>query len=86
MDDAGATLNRTELEERLKAIDRALEANPRLMDGFDLKAEMLADAGRLDEARLACNADVWLGQVPMILRGRLAWIEAKAGISSKPCR
>src|SRR5262249_15468298 len=32
-----------------------------------------------DEALAACDAPVWQGHVPLILRGRHAWVEARAG-------
>ncbi len=68
-----------ELDERLAALDRVLALNPRLADAHDLRAELLALAGRLDEARAACNDPVWQGQPPLTLRGRAAWVEARAG-------
>jgi tetratricopeptide (TPR) repeat protein len=74
------TLGRPEdLDERLAALDRALALNARLADAHDLKAELLAGAGRFDEAIAACQAPVWAGRPPLILRGRVAWIEAQRG-------
>ncbi len=74
------TLSRTEdREERLVALDRALALNPHLQDAHDLKAMLLAEAGRLDEAEAACRAPEWNGSPPLILRGRLAWLTAQRG-------
>jgi cellulose synthase operon protein C len=74
------TLRRPEdLEERLAALDRALALSARLPEAHDLRAELLAQAGRFDEARSACDAPVWQGQPPLILRGRAAWVEAQRG-------
>lgn len=68
-----------ELQDRLDALDRALALNPRLADAHDLRAELLALAGRFEEALAACNAPIWQGQPTLILRGRSAWIEARRG-------
>src|SRR5439155_14737234 len=42
------------LAERLAAVDRALELSPRLTDAHELKAELLAGAGRVEAALAAC--------------------------------
>jgi tetratricopeptide (TPR) repeat protein len=74
------TLARPEdLDERLSALDRALALNPRLADAHDLKAELLAGVGRFDEAEAACNASLWAGRPPLVLRGRAAWVVAQRG-------
>jgi tetratricopeptide (TPR) repeat protein len=67
------------LEERLEALDRAIELNPRLGRAYDVKAEILANVQRYEEAIAACHAEVWEGNVPMFLRGRAAWVEAQRG-------
>jgi tetratricopeptide (TPR) repeat protein len=66
------------VSERLAAVDRALELNPRDAETWDLKAELLARAERFDDAvqttldgTQACTTEVH------ILRGRQAWIEAR---------
>jgi tetratricopeptide (TPR) repeat protein len=69
----------SESEERLTALDRAIELNPRLEDAYDLKAYALARLERFDEALQICEAPVWNGQPPLTLRGRAAWIEAERG-------
>ena len=65
--------------QRLAALDRSLALNPQLQDAHDLKAVLLAEAGRLDEAEAACRAPAWNGSPPLILRGRLAWLAARRG-------
>ncbi len=66
-------------DERLAALDRAIEFNPQLAEAHDLKAEQLGEAQRFDEAAAVCDAPVWQGRPPLILRGRRAWIEARRG-------
>jgi hypothetical protein len=41
-------------EERLAALERALTLNPHLEEAYDLKADLLAWAGRFDAAEAAC--------------------------------
>lgn len=63
------------LEERLQALAKAIELNPRFTDARDLRAALLAGAGRFDEAARACGGD----DAPILLRGRAAWIESRRG-------
>jgi tetratricopeptide (TPR) repeat protein len=63
--------------ERLAALDRALALNPRQVDACDLKAEWLARDRRFEEALDTCLNKSWGRQVPFVLRGRAAWIEAE---------
>jgi tetratricopeptide (TPR) repeat protein len=64
------------LEERLAALRRAVELDPRGVDARDLRAALLADAGRFEEALEACGG---LDPAPLELRGRAAWVEARRG-------
>jgi tetratricopeptide (TPR) repeat protein len=74
------TLDRPEdLDERLAALQHALALNPRCVDAYDLKAELLAGAERYEEAAAACHPEIWGAQPPLILRGRAAWVEAQRG-------
>ncbi|HEY9668234.1 MAG TPA: tetratricopeptide repeat protein, partial [Coleofasciculaceae cyanobacterium] len=68
-----------ELEERLAALDRAIALNPRCLNAYDLKAKLLANAERYEEALAACHPDAWGEQFPSLLRARTAWIEGKRG-------
>lgn len=66
-------------EERLEAVDAAIEAYPTFAAAHDRKAEMLALVGKFDEAQAACRPQAFAGQIPITLRGRAAWIEARRG-------
>lgn len=63
------------LDERLRALEKSIQLNPRLTDARDLQASLLAGAGRFAEALAACGG----ADAPLILRGRAAWIEARRG-------
>lgn len=68
------------LDEQLDALRRALEIDPRHVPAHDLQAELLAEAGRFDEALAACHPAPWTAESPPIeLRGRLAWVWAEQG-------
>lgn len=68
-----------QLDECLAAIDKAVELNPRLTDAYDLRARVLAQAGRWEEAFAACEPPVWGDQPPTDLRARAAWLTAQRG-------
>jgi tetratricopeptide (TPR) repeat protein len=71
---------RKERDAALKELDAVLQLDPRFGEAIDLKAELLTEARRYDEAREACLAPVGDGQpVPVFLRGRAAWVEAQRG-------
>ncbi len=67
------------LPERIAAVDRALELAPLLYEGYDLKAQLLCDMRRYDDALAACDPPALGGDVPYNLRGRAAWVEADRG-------
>lgn len=67
------------LDERLAALDRAAALEPRDFDPYDLKAELLAEAGRFDEAEAACHPPAFGDYAPIPLRGRAAWVVASRG-------
>jgi len=74
------SLNRPEdFPQQMAALDRAIEAGPRSVEGHDLRATLLARAGRFDEALAACRPPAWSGEPPTELRARAAWIEAQRG-------
>src|SRR5262249_17912509 len=58
------------LEERLAALDRALALDPRDVSSYDLKVQLLAEAGRWDDAEAACGPSGWGDRPPPPLRGR----------------
>ncbi len=66
-------------EECLKAVDRAIELNPRCVDAHGLRSDLLALAGRFDEAVAACRPDVWADQRPALLRVKEADTELRRG-------
>jgi tetratricopeptide (TPR) repeat protein len=68
-----------DLPERLQALDRANELNPRLVDAHVLRAKLLADAKRYGEARAACRPEVFSGALPLALRNTAAMVEAQSG-------
>lgn len=71
--------NPAENEEVLASLDKVLSLSPRNAEARDLKAERLAELGRFEEARELCRRLEGEESVPMILQGRAAWIEARAG-------
>jgi tetratricopeptide (TPR) repeat protein len=66
-------------QEALDALDRTIHLYPRSIEAYDLKAERLAEMGRYNEARQAASPEVFDFDPPMVLQGRAAWVEAKAG-------
>ncbi|MBI3822756.1 MAG: tetratricopeptide repeat protein, partial [Planctomycetes bacterium] len=78
------------IDECIAAYDEAIKRNPAGYDVFDprnpvprdlhdSKAEMLANAGRYDDAAKACNPPAFKGKPPVNLRGRAAWVSAMKG-------
>ncbi len=68
-----------QLEERLAALDRAIALDPADFSAHDLRAQVLAEAGRWDEAEAACRPPVWGDCPPTPLLGRAAWLMAARG-------
>lgn len=66
-------------EEVLTALDRAIALDPTSVEAHDLKAERLAETGRFDEALAAAQPPQLAGELPFVLQGRVAWVEAKRG-------
>ncbi len=67
------------LDAALASLDRAAEREPRNPDIYDLRAELLAGAGRYDEAEAVCRPAIFGLRVPYILEGRAAWIDHARG-------
>ncbi len=67
------------LEERLAALDRAIALDPADIEPYDLRAHLLAEAGRYDEAEASCRPSAWGDSPPTPLLGRSAWILAQQG-------
>ena len=68
-----------ELDERLKALDRAIAIEKRYIDAYDLKAQLLTEAQHFEQAIVACREDVWGEAIPVTLLGRAAWVAAQRG-------
>ena len=66
-------------DEAISALDLAIELAPKLVDAHDLRAEALAEAGRIDEAREAALPEILSLDPPMRLQARRAWVDAQAG-------
>jgi tetratricopeptide (TPR) repeat protein len=66
-------------QESLAALDRAIALDPTNVDAHDLRAEKLAELGRYDEALAAARPPVLVGDLPITLQGRAAWVEARRG-------
>lgn len=66
------------ITEILKALNRAITLNPKLIDAYDYRAEILARLGRLDEAERSLRQEPFSRPelTPYNLRGRLAWLKA----------
>jgi len=67
------------LEEALGHLERALKIAPALESAHDQRIQILARAGRVEEALASLRAPVWQGQPPCSLRGREAWLRAHTG-------
>ncbi|MHB1562003.1 MAG: tetratricopeptide repeat protein, partial [Isosphaeraceae bacterium] len=67
------------LEERLDALDRAVTLEPADFEAHDLRAQLLTEAGRYDEAEAACRPLAWGDSPPTPLLGRSAWVVAQRG-------
>src|SRR5262245_37885576 len=68
-----------QFDERLAALDKALELAPRLADAHDMRAHCLASARRWDDALAACEPAVFGDHPPLELQWRSGWIEIQRG-------
>jgi tetratricopeptide (TPR) repeat protein len=66
-------------KDALAAIDQGLAASPSSVFLHDLRAMILAHAGRLDEAVAACRPAALKGAIPVELRGRAAALKLQQG-------
>jgi tetratricopeptide (TPR) repeat protein len=67
-------LDRSAMDGKLAACDRALALNPRLLEARDLKAELLASQGRFGEAMETCSPGLVSDRDAPFLEGRIAWL------------
>lgn len=63
-----------DLSSRLAAVEQAITADPQYETSYHVKAQILAAAGRFEEALEACAGTSGYG-----LRGRAAWVHAESG-------
>jgi tetratricopeptide (TPR) repeat protein len=69
----------SQADEIVAALDTALKLDPKNVEAYDLKAERLGMLGRFDEAFEAARPSALAADVPLILQGRSAWLEARRG-------
>lgn len=70
--------DREALPERLAALEKALGLDATIAEVWDLKAELLTDIGRFDEAIQSCEQGASTCKTNAhLVRGRRAWIEAQ---------
>ena len=67
------------LHDALEAFEEAIAHEPRLVDGHDQRAVLLARMERFDEALAACRPAAFGAATPISLRGRRAWVLAQQG-------
>ncbi len=65
--------------EKLAALDKVIELNPRNDEAHGRKSMLLAEQGRFDEALAACAPPVYGGDPPLSLRARAAQVVAMRG-------
>ncbi len=66
-------------DERLQALDRATELDSRLVEAHSLRARLLTQLQRYDEARTACRPEVYGDNLPPELRCAEAIVDADRG-------
>ncbi|HQR33916.1 MAG TPA: tetratricopeptide repeat protein [Blastocatellia bacterium] len=67
------------IDERLQSLERAIELNPRLIEAHSLRARLLTQLQRYDEAREACHPEVFGENPPPELRCAEAVVDADRG-------
>jgi len=67
------------IDERLAAVDRAIDLDPRGLEAHNLKSVILVEARRFEAALEACRPAVFGEHRPVPLRGQEAWVEAERG-------
>ncbi len=67
------------MDDRLLAIEQALELNPRFIEAHSLRARLLTQLQRYDEARAACRPEVFGDAPPSDLRCAEAIVDAERG-------
>lgn len=71
-------MDKSSPDERLAAVERALQLDNRSAEAWDLKAELLTSAERFDDAIRACTDGMAACTTELfVLQGRQAWVEAQ---------
>lgn len=65
--------------EALAALETVIRLDPQNVEAHDQKAERLAEMGRFEEAIEAARPNELAEDLPFVLQGRVAWVEAKRG-------
>ncbi len=65
--------------EALAALETVIRLDPLNVEAHDQKAERLAEMGRFEEAIEAARPSELAEELPFVLQGRAAWVEAKRG-------
>lgn len=65
--------------EALAALDTVIRLEPANVEAHDLKAERLAELGQYEQALAAAMPKELAEELPLVLQGRAAWVEAKRG-------
>jgi tetratricopeptide (TPR) repeat protein len=67
-------------DEVLAALDKVVNLDPKNIEAHDLRAERLAEMGRYEEALAAAKpVQLQAPELPLLLQGRAAWVEARRG-------
>lgn len=66
-------------DEVLAALDKAVAFDPKNVEAHDLKAERLAEMGKYEDALAAAQPPELAAELPFVLQGRVAWVEARRG-------
>ena len=74
-----AVADASRAEELISALNRAVRLDPKNVEAYDLMAERLTALGRPDEALKAARPDALMDDLPLVLQGRAAWVEARRG-------
>ncbi len=67
------------IDKRLQSLDKVIELNPRSTEAYSLRARLLTQLQRYDEARTACHPEVYGDYPPPELRCAEAIVDADRG-------
>ncbi|MEL7265343.1 MAG: tetratricopeptide repeat protein, partial [Planctomycetota bacterium] len=70
---------RDNVGDAMRALDTAIQLNPKNVDAHSQKALQLSQAGQFDQAIAACKPAAFADKQPLQLQSREAWIEGERG-------